>query len=160
MKYPGRSLGRGSTASPTVRNNVKSIQYLTLTCLEKLKLKSNVIPDTFNFFLLLNQYETCCWSCKLVDLSCSWDKDFHLHSLGCLLFTLNPKWLSTVSEWHLVNELNCHSPLSLISMKSLDCTLCCVLGPALLWFVFVFSSDTGPWPAAAADAEGLNPAST
>ena len=35
MKYPGRSFGRGSTASPTVRNNVKSIQYLgngLLTC--------------------------------------------------------------------------------------------------------------------------------
>ena len=44
-------------------------------------------------------------------------------------------------------------------MKTLDCTLSSVLGPAHLSGLFLFSPlDTGLW--LAADAEGLNTAST
>ena len=66
--------------------------------------------------------------------------------------------MSTVSEWFLVNELNCHSLLSLISMKTLDCTLSSVLGPALLFGLFLFSPlDTGPWPTASSWCRGPQP---
>ena len=164
MKYPGRSFGRGSTASPTVRSNVNSIQYLEKLITLGTESLSNL--DTWHTPLPSLPPPTWDWSEVL-----SFDWPLLLLGLGfpspcCELgiFTFKKKGVvpcqqMVSSQWI---KLPWSSYLYVLNEK-LDCTFHCArpLPPPPL-VCFCFLTDTGAHQSHRGPSwcKGLCPAST